>query len=138
MIPCDGGKTSVYNAHFFNRYNERLNLGLKKQADIIVHFLKYNHDVYDVLLPEKNQINVIGYCRDGMLMGQLFENRKWLVWKTFINRDIAREQQLNLEDRLLAQIHRQAQQNLGGPVVVMEEMHQMLCKVVAVKAGVKH
>jgi len=104
----------------------------------IIHFLKFNHNVYDVLIPKQRNINVIGYCRDGMLLGEFCYNKTWLLWKTFINRDIARTHQLNLEDQLLTQIYRQAQRKIHGPAVVLKEMHETLCNVLAVKGNVKH
>lgn len=135
MIPCDGGKTSVYNAHFFKRYNERLNLGLEKQLDIIVHFLKYNHDIYDVLLPHGNQINVMGYCRDGFLLGQLFTKHNWLVWKTFVSRDIAREKQLATEEKFIAQTYMQAEQAFLNQTSDVSESESLIRTMLAVKNG---
>ena len=38
--PEEDGRLNVFNAHFLNRYNERLHLGLCNITDVIIHFLK--------------------------------------------------------------------------------------------------
>jgi hypothetical protein len=93
LMPLPDGRAVVINPHFLKRYNERLKLNLDKTLDVIVHFLKNSSEVYQMMLPKEDKTGVIGYCKSGILLGEMHFNNNWLVWKTFVSRDLARKHQ---------------------------------------------
>jgi hypothetical protein len=129
LIPADGGRTSVFNPHFFHRYNERLNLQLQKPLDVIVHFLKNSKDIYDYLSPHQNKIKVNGYCKNGLLFGELSPDKKWLVWKTFVSRDLAKPEQEQMEAILKGQLAKQLLDDLERPWLKPEQVKSEIHKI---------
>lgn len=83
----------VYNGHFFNRYNERLNLNLADSIDIVKHYCKHNADVTLTLTEQKGGDFVMGFCRDGIELGEYQHDAAWLVMKTFVSNDMMRPDQ---------------------------------------------
>jgi len=94
----------VYNGHLFKRYNERLNLNLASTLEAAIHYFKYNGYEYHNAFEKKGQIYTIGFCKDGLLFGQLKHNNVWLEWKTFISRNLARADQDEMEQQLIQQL----------------------------------
>ena len=91
----------VYNNHFFKRFNERMNLKLENPLDIVKNYFMYGgHSVYSVVLKNGKEYT-IGVSSEGLLLGELYQNRLWLINKTFISRDIARRDQDELESELI-------------------------------------
>lgn len=84
---------TVYNGHFFNRYNERLNLELPDSLAAVKHFFKHNVDVTYTLTDQQGGDFVIGFCRDGFELGEFQHNATWLVMKTFVSKDMMRADQ---------------------------------------------
>lgn len=95
------GGFSVYNGHLLKRYNERLGLGLVKPTDIIKCFFCNNGYGITKIIPKGNRNFTIEVCRDGLLLGELYEDGQWHVHKTFISRDLTRVDQDDVERKLL-------------------------------------
>lgn len=83
----------VQNGHFFNRYNERLNLNLTDSIDVVKHYYKHNLDVTHTLTDQEGGDFVIGFCRDGFELGEFQHDAAWLVIKTFVSNDMMRADQ---------------------------------------------
>lgn len=94
----------VYNGHLFKRYNERLNLNLASTLDAAIHYFKYNCYLHPNLIEKNGQLYAIGFCRDGLLLGELKHNYVWLEWKTFVSRNLARADQDEMEKELFEQL----------------------------------
>lgn len=92
---------SVYNGHLFKRYNERLGLGLVKPVDIIKRFFCNNGYGLTRIVPQGDREFTIEVCRDGLLLGELYEDRMWHVHRTFISRNLTRMDQDEVERELL-------------------------------------
>ncbi len=104
--PCPNDIVEVYNSHFFARYNERLGLNLTNTVDIITHFFKYNRD-HKVVTDEKgDRMLTTGFCKHGLLLGEydISYNYDWLVWKTFVSRNLTRKDQKKTENEILQEI----------------------------------
>jgi hypothetical protein len=95
------GGFSVYNGHLLKRYNERLGLGLVKPTDIIKCFFCNNGYGITKIIPKGNRNFTIEVCRDGLLLGEIYEDGQWHVHKTFISRDLTRVDQDDVERKLL-------------------------------------
>jgi hypothetical protein len=90
----------MWTGHFFKRYNERLKLGLNTPVDSIKHYLIHNqHTGYECTC--KNKIAYLtGYAKDGLLLGNL-QSFEWLLWRTFVSRDLLRSNQNEMQQQLI-------------------------------------
>lgn len=104
--PASPELVEVYNGHFFVRYNERLGLNLTNTVDMITHFFKYNRDIKCVTDEKGDRLMATGFCKHGLLLGEydLNYNYDWLVWKTFVSRDLVRKDQKKTENETLQEI----------------------------------
>jgi hypothetical protein len=84
------GVLQVYNGHFFQRYNQRLNLGLTSLIEIVKRYFFYNRYSCETCHVENDHIRFVGFSKDGLLLGELQQEGNWLVWRTFISRDLIR------------------------------------------------
>jgi hypothetical protein len=92
----------VFNGHLFVRYNERMKLGLVSMVDMIVAF--FTNCGY--LQIQRKRIGdkdfTVSICRDGIALGKYYYQPDWLVHKTFISRDLKRNDQDLQENVLMA------------------------------------
>jgi hypothetical protein len=107
------GGFSVYNGHLFKRYNERLGLGLVKPVDIIKRFFCNNGYGLTKIIAKEGREFTIEVCRDGLLLGELYEGRMWHVHKTFISRDLARMDQDEVERELMDGLQNEIQTEMA-------------------------
>ena len=100
--PEEDGSLNVFNGHFLNRYNERLCLGLSSLTDIMVHFLKNDRQSYYQTKTENGKDSAIAFCKNGMMLGQAecTDRYKWLIWKTFVNKELTRKYQEKTNESL--------------------------------------
>lgn len=104
---------SVYNGHLFMRYNERLGLGLVKPIDIIKRFFCNNGYALTRIIRKGDREYTIKVCRDGLLLGELYQDGKWQVNRTFISRDLARMDQDEVERDLLEGLENEIQKEMA-------------------------
>jgi len=109
------GGLSVYNGHLFTRYNERMSLDLDKSIDIVKHFFINNGYSTSQILPKEGRDFFMSTCKDGLLLGELQEERSWMVNKTFINRDQLKPSQDELEVELIKSLQVQIETELNKP-----------------------
>lgn len=105
VIPTGG--LSVFNSHFFTRYNERLNLGLVEPLEKVKHYFTHNSYSHSKAIPKDGRMYLVGTVRDGYILGEV-QNSVWAVFKTFISKDMANEDQEELkkvlDESLLSQL----------------------------------
>ena len=85
---------SIYNEHFFVRYNERLNLGIKDMKDVAKAYFEINGYVsfqsFDLV---DNKRDIIGIVSNGFTLGQEIFDVKYrkliILFRTFISRETA-------------------------------------------------
>lgn len=94
----------AYNGHLFKRYNERLNLNLTGTLEAAIHHFTYNGYMHPHVIEKNGELYVIGFCKDGFLLGQIAYNNTWLVWKTFVSRDLAKINQDEMEQQLIDEL----------------------------------
>ena len=107
------GGISVYNGHLFKRYNERMSLGLEKPLDIVKHFFINNGYFTSKVIPKNNKEFTISVCKEGLLLGELQEDRSFLVNKTFINKNLIRLDQNEAEEELIKSLQDEIETELN-------------------------
>lgn len=95
------GLMVVYNGHVFTRYNERLQLNLNQQLDIIKRFFTYSGYSHHDVVEHRTRLFSIGVCREGVLLGDYKPEYKWLVNRTFVCRDLYNQYQDETEKELI-------------------------------------
>ena len=106
---------SVFNSHLFKRYNERLDLGLSSPLEIVKHFFIHNPGHVNKILPKGGREFTVGICKEGLLLGELQEGRLWLVYKTFITRDLMGPEQGDIEGGLINSLREDIEKELNSP-----------------------
>jgi len=101
------GGLSVYNGHLFTRFNERLNLGLIEPLDIVKRFFSVNGYFISKVIPKGDREFTLSTCKEGLLLGELQEERTLLIHKTFINKDQLREEQKDIEQELIDNLQKE-------------------------------
>lgn len=97
--PIPSGGLTVYNGHLFNRYNERMNLGIIEPMEKVRNFFINNgYANYQIIKKDDKQFTV-GTCKDGLLLGELKNN--WVVNNTFITKDLMYLEQDEIEASLI-------------------------------------
>jgi hypothetical protein len=93
----------VFNGHFFIRYNERMKLGQTNIVDMIKAFF-INCGYLQIERQKGDKEFTVGICKEGIALGNYYGDPEWLVHKTFISRDLARNDQDLHEKALLAKL----------------------------------
>lgn len=119
VIPNENGRgvngLAVYNAHFFSRYNERMNLNLINPQDKVKHFFTNNGFSMDKVVQKDGENLMIGKCRDGLKLGELQHLGKWVVYKTFIPNNYAFDEQQDTAEELLTDLQKEIEAELNKP-----------------------
>lgn len=91
---------SVYNAHMFSRYNERLNQNIVEPIEKVLTFFNNNPFTHSKVIKKDNRLYLMGKIRQGLILGELMNNGYWMVYKTFISDDLKRVDQNHVEQDL--------------------------------------
>jgi len=83
-----------FNGHVFKRYAERLNLNFVKPIDTVKDFFKCNKLTMPVVNRDTEEL--INLLESGYCLGVYDRVNKYFINKTFISRDMAHEEQLEL------------------------------------------
>lgn len=108
------GGLSVYNGHLFTRYNERMNLGLSIPLEIVKRFFINNGYYTSKVLPRGDREFTLSVCKEGILLGEIQEERRWIVHKTFITREDVVTDQDNIEKDLLNSLQSEIEAELNS------------------------
>jgi hypothetical protein len=103
---------SVFNAHLFTRYNERMNLGLTIPLEIVKHFFTNNGYYIARIIAKDNREFIFTTCSEGILLGELQEGRRWIVYNTFLTRDLIRPDQTETEAELISNLQSEIEAEL--------------------------
>ena len=122
MLP-EGG-ISVYNAHFFTQYNERLNLNLVDPLEKVKHYFTNNGSSRSIKLPKKGRDYLIGIAKDGFILGEI-QNDVWTVYKTFISKEMAFEYQDGIEKELKDSLQNDINEMLSSEEYDTEEYNHL-------------
>ncbi|MFW5803624.1 MAG: hypothetical protein ACOCWG_00165 [bacterium] len=91
---------SVFNAHLFSRYNERLNQKIVDPIDKVLTFFNNNPFTHSKVIKKDNRLYLMGKIRQGLILGELMNNGYWMVWKTYISDDLKKVDQNQIEQDL--------------------------------------
>ncbi len=109
------GHLTIYNGHLFTRYKERMDLNLVEPLDIVKHFFINNgYSIGKIVIREGREYN-LAISKDGLILGELQEDRTWLVCKTFITKELMKSDQQVEERQLLNDLHKDIHQLLTDP-----------------------
>jgi hypothetical protein len=103
---------AAFNAHFFSRYNERLNLGLINTIDKVKHYFSNNSYAISLVKDNNSAFNVVGKCKDGFRLGCYLENKPWVIYKTFISNSMTSEEQKEIGSELMNSLRQQIESEL--------------------------
>lgn len=104
---------SVYNGHLFKRYNERMSLGLSTPLDIVKTFFINNSYSQIQVIERDNKKFTLSVCKEGLMLGEIQNNGKWLVHKTFISRDLIGIDQEEIEVDLFKSLYNEIEEELN-------------------------
>lgn len=91
----------VFYGHVFTRYNQRMKLNLHNQVDVIKHFFNNNGYTNAEIIEENGRQISVGVCKEGIVLGEHHTNPEWLIHKTFISKDLKRNDQEAKEKELM-------------------------------------
>lgn len=134
----DGGIT-IYNQHFFNRYNLRMELDLNDHLEIVKDYFTHNGNTVFKVLDSDGQNNkegdlpLIGISNDGYSLGILNKKNNWLISRTFIRKDQAYLDQEEDESETLLLIQKQLEN-----FIVNNEDDIEILKLKDILAGIKN
>lgn len=98
---------SVFNAHLFQRYVERMKLNIENPLEKAVHFFTNN----GYIMNDVANNGILGICKDGMVLGNLQNQGNWIVYKTFISDDISGLDQKEISEELTEDLRRRIEEN---------------------------
>lgn len=99
------GVIQAYNSHFFARYNERMGLGLSQPLDIVKHYFINNGHAGYKAVPQANRMHSIGFTTHGLSLGDFLLDEMWVIWRTFVSKDMSRPHQDDIEHELIVELH---------------------------------
>jgi hypothetical protein len=108
------GGLSVYNGHLFTRYNERMNLGLTKPLDVVLHFFQNNSYYAAKIIPKEGKELSVAVCKDGLLLGELMRACNWHLHKTFVDNGLKGKAQDKIEKELLDSLQSEIEEELNN------------------------
>lgn len=95
------GGIQAYTGHLFQRYKERLKLDLDSPVEIVKHFFLNNLHASYQEGTRKGKLQCIGYTNGGLLLGEQVSD-DWLLWKTFVSRDLFHAGQNEIEQKVIS------------------------------------
>jgi hypothetical protein len=114
-ILSQGGGLHYYTGHVFQRYNERMELGIKEPIDLVKRFFTNNGDSYGKIISKGDTEYAIYVCRDGLILAEVIENREWIYNRTFISRNLMNKDQQDLEQELTSILQQEIADELNKP-----------------------
>jgi len=77
-----------------------MSLGISNSLDIVKEFFKNNGAFLSKIIENEGLMYTLSICRDGLLLGEI--QKEWNVYKTFISKDLAREDQKEKEEKIIS------------------------------------
>jgi hypothetical protein len=119
------GVVQAYNGHFFTRYNERLNLGLSSPFEIVKHYFGHNRYAYQKPIVKQGRCYIIGFSKEGLLLGEFYFEHSWITWRTFVSRDLIRPGQDKTEKQLIADLQKEIEEEIKNENVQAENRYKL-------------
>jgi hypothetical protein len=92
---------AVYNGHVFSRYRLRMGLEIEPIIDVVKHFFCKTYNVVFEYFEEDNPNSMfMGLTNEGYLFGTKKDSVRWIIIKTFVNKDTATLNQFEKEQDL--------------------------------------
>jgi hypothetical protein len=108
----DTGIVQSFYGHVFQRYNERMKLGIHLPIDVVKTFFNYNAHAHYKHLDKNDKCYMIGFTKHGFLFGEYFDEFNRITWKTFVARDVIRKDQDEIEQSVLDEFHKEIEEYL--------------------------
>jgi hypothetical protein len=87
------------NSHFYNRYNERMELRLLKPEQIVKHFYRNNfrrhHPIDNLPTEEDGHLRIFMTSESGVMLGYRYLEKELVEMKTFITYDMLKGDQVD-------------------------------------------
>ena len=114
----DSGVLFVYQPHVFTRYCQRMQLDLSDPLQKMQHFFTYNACADHQVTEPDTRLFSIGVCRDGVLLGDYREGLKWVLNRTFVNREVFHRYQEKAESQLINELTATMTKTMAGKISV--------------------
>ena len=92
-----------FNPHFFERYNERMGLGLQQPLDIVKAFFKRGTYCKTGTIQNGNRTQPIAFRADGLQLGEYYIRSGYLEWRTFVSKELTLPCQHRVKQQLMKQ-----------------------------------
>ena len=90
-----------FNPHFFERYNERMNLNLQHPLDIMKAFFKRGVYCLPGVIAHNGHKQPVAFRADGLQLGEYHIKDGYMEWRTFISTKLANYDQQKVKHKLL-------------------------------------
>jgi len=100
----NGHPIEVYNAHFFKRYSERLQLNITDTLEVAKYFTKTHNEVRAGIMGEDDDEYLVALYEEGIGLGRYDAEYNWIIYNTFISNELVRDDQQEMSKTLLSQI----------------------------------
>jgi hypothetical protein len=91
-----------FNPHFFERYNERMNLNLHHPLDIVKAFFKKGIYCHSGTMKKKDgKKQPIAFRADGLQLGEYHVRDNYMEWRTFVNKGLTFRHQNKMAYKLM-------------------------------------
>jgi len=118
---CDKGLRAFYlaennvivgfNPHFFERYNERMNLNLHHPLDIVKSFFKKGIYCHSGMIKKKDgKKQPIAFRADGLQLREYHVKDSYMEWRTFVNKELTFHNQNRIGYKLMKR-HKEENKN---------------------------
>jgi hypothetical protein len=122
-----------FYGHVFERYNERMKLGINRLIDIVKVFINYNAHAHYESLHKDDKCYMLGFSKHGFLLGEYTEEFNWITWKTFVTRDLLRKDQDETEQSVLNEFQKEIEDHLRKKDEVSPDYLIRLDKLIGVR-----
>ena len=92
-----------FNAHFFDRYNERMQLNLQHPLHIVKSFFRNGVYCDQAIIKLYGKKQLIAFRVDGLQLGKYHIRNGYIEWRTFVNKNLSFPDQHEVRKKLAKQ-----------------------------------
>lgn len=98
------GMMEEFTGHFFTRYNERMHLNITSPIETVKVFFNSSGYFQYQLAHKSPKGETFGLCKDGVALGKYFADYNWILNRTFISREMMKDNQAIIKNELIGSV----------------------------------